>query len=178
MSHYDWSAEFKRVYHEGAARYRAGQTSQGKMFGEENLEFLRSIGCSAQELFDFIEDGVRYGEPSYEDALLVTSVRREYFIHVLKGQSGGPVAEMSSLPAKSAAVDGIAWLPRLIVKARLKLLGTMPDDLMYGCGGDRPFLRRMNVPLADFLRVVWANWDNVGAVIDFFKKKAADLEKK
>jgi hypothetical protein len=35
-------------------------------------------------------------------------------------------------PAKSAKVEGIAWLPRLITKARAKLAGSLPADLMYG----------------------------------------------
>ena len=176
MSRYDWPDEFKRVYGAGLKRYQAGQKSPRNLFDGEDLAFLATIGCSGQELFDFIDDGERYGEPSYEDTLLVTSVRREYFIQVLKGGSGGPVVDMASLPAKSAAIDGIPWLLRLIEKARAKLNGTMPDELMYGCGGDRPFLRNMNVPLADFLRVVWQHGDNDRAIIDFVKQSAAQRE--
>jgi hypothetical protein len=79
---------------------------------------------------------------------------------------------MEELPAKSAAVDGIAWLPRLLVKARLKLRGEMPDDLMYGCGGDRPFLRRMGTDLPEFLRWVRDAGDDDRKVIDQLKSGA------
>ena len=57
------------------------------------------------------------------------------------------------IPGKKDEVDGIAWLPRLIVKARAKLTGQLQPDLMYGCGGDRPFLRKRNSNLVDFLKV-------------------------
>ena len=40
--------------------------------------------------------------------------------------------EMDDFPAKADEVEGIAWLPRLIVKARAKLAGQLPADLMYG----------------------------------------------
>ena len=79
---------------------------------------------------------------------------------------------MASLPAKSAQVDGIAWLPRLIEKARLKLRGEMPDDLMYGCAGDRPFLREMNMNLPGFLELVRDSGDNNRRIIDAVKKAA------
>ena len=47
---------------------------------------------------------------------------------------------------------------------------------MYGCGGDRPFLRSMNVELAEFLRMVWAFGDNDRAIIDYVKERAAALK--
>ena len=67
-------------------------------------------------------------------------------------------------------MDGIAWLPRLIVKARAKLRGEMPPELMYGCGGDRPFLRGVNIHLADFLRVVWAAGEDDRRVVEHVKR--------
>ena len=39
---------------------------------------------------------------------------------------------MDEFPAKSDEAEGIAWLPRLITKARAKLAGSLPADLMYG----------------------------------------------
>ena len=62
-------------------------------------------------------------------------------IDVVKLPTGHTV-DMEQLPAKAAQVDGIAWLPRIIAKARAKLRGEMPPDLMYDCGGDRDFLER------------------------------------
>lgn len=80
---------------------------------------------------------------------------------------------MKELPAKSAAVDGIPWLPRLIVKARLKLRGEMNPDLMYGCGGDRPFLRERGMTLPQFLQLVRDKGDDDRAIIEAVKKSAA-----
>jgi hypothetical protein len=76
---------------------------------------------------------------------------------------------MSALPLKTDAVDGIAWLPRLIVKARLKLRGEMPPDLMYGCGGDRLFLRRMGLTLPGFLELVRDSGDDDLAIVEAVK---------
>jgi hypothetical protein len=82
---------------------------------------------------------------------------------------------MDSLPAKTAEVDGIPWLPRLIEKARAKLRGEMPPELMYGCGGDRPFLRRMNVELAEFLRLVWDAKNDERRILDYVKQRKAKI---
>jgi hypothetical protein len=69
-------------------------------------------------------------------------------------------------------VDGIAWLPRLIAKARLKLRGEMPPDLMYGCGGDRPFLRSVNLTLPQFLELVRDAGNDDRRIIDAVKASA------
>jgi hypothetical protein len=174
MSEYDWPQRFKEVYDAGLGRYEKGERAPGKLFSKSELEFLASIGCTAQELFDFIDDGVRYGEPSFETTLLTTAVRRDYFLLEQKGVHSKKEIDMDALPSKSQEVDGIAWLPRLIEKARAKLRGEMPADLMYGCGGDRPFLRSMNVELAEFLRLVWLCGDDNRKIIEYVKKRRAE----
>src|SRR5436305_1836710 len=72
MSSYDWPQRFKKVWDAASKRYHAGERNPQKLFSKSELEFLGSIGCAAQELFDFIDDGVRYGEPSFETTLLMT----------------------------------------------------------------------------------------------------------
>ena len=176
MSEYDWPTRFREVYTAATERYAKGERTPGSLFSASEREFLASIGCTAQELFDFIDDKARYGEPDYETTLLVTAVRRDYFRIVQGGIPSTNIVSMDSLPPKKEAIDGIEWLPRLIVKARAKLRGEMPPDLMYGCGGDRPFLRGMNVELAEFLRMVWAFGDNNRAIIDYVKERAAALK--
>jgi hypothetical protein len=172
MQLYDWPVEFRKVYDAGSKRYQAGERKPSKLFSKAETEFLMSIGCTTQELFDFIDDLAGYGEPVFETVLLTTAVRRDYFLLVQNGKWSGRQVSMDSLPAKTAEVDGIAWLPRLIEKARAKLRGEMPPDLMYGCGGDRPFLRGMNVELAEFLRLVWdANDDR--RIVDYVKGRKA-----
>jgi len=143
------------------------------MFGTGDREFLATIGCTAQELFDFVDDFLSYGDFDFETALEVTSIRREYFLNVMHGKSTGCVIPMGDLPAKSEKVDGIAWLPRLIAKARIKLRGEMDPDLMYGCAGDRPFLKEHKMTLPQFLQLVWDSGDDDRAIIETVKKCAA-----
>lgn len=155
MNDHEWQREFRGVWDRAEAAWHAGRKTPGTMFSAADAAFLAGLGCTTQELFDFVDDAQRYnGDPDYETTLAVTAIRRDYFLNVLGGKPAGRTATMASLPAKSAEVDGIAWLPRLIVKARLKLRGEMPADLMYGCAGDRPFLRRMNMTLPQFLELV------------------------
>lgn len=170
MQHYEWPVKFRKIYDRGVQSYRAGNRKASTMFNEEEKSFLASIGCTPQELFDFVEDFVNGGEPDFETVLLMTAVRRDYFLFVQKGKPSSRVIDMNKLPAKSAEVAGIAWLPRLIEKARAKLRGEMPPELMYGCGGDRPFLQGVNVEPADFLRMVWAAGDDNQKVIDHVLK--------
>lgn len=167
-----WEQQLREVWDRGVAAWQAGRRSPATMFDSADVAFLAGIGCTAQELFDFVDDSQRYGEPDFATTLAVTAIRRDYFLDVLKGVPAKRRATMESLPPKTAAVDGIAWLPRLIVKARLKLRGEMPDDLMYGCAGDRPFLREMNLTLPRFLELVRDHRDNDRAIIDAVKRAA------
>jgi len=175
MSNYDWPSEFRRVYDAATARYNNGEHGPRKLLSKQELEFMSSIGCTAQELFDFIDDLARYGEPTFETILLTTAVRRDYFLIEQNGVPSTKQVSMDSLPAKRDEVDGIAWLPRLIEKARAKLRGELPPELMYGCGGDRPFLRSMNVELAEFLRLVWICGNDNRRIVDYLKKKRAAM---
>jgi len=169
MNDSEWASEFQAIYEHGVAAWRAGRRSPATMFSAEDVAALAGNGCSAQELFDFVDDFLVYGEPDFATVLAVQSIRRDHFRLVLHGNSTGHVARMADLPAKTAAVEGIAWLPRLIVKARLKLRGEMPSDLMYGCGGDRPFLRSMNMTLPQFLELVRDSGDDDRRIIDAVK---------
>ena len=171
MDKYDWPLEFRKVYDAGTERYRKGERKPEKLLSRDELAFLRSIGCTAQELYDFIDDLARYGEPAFETVLLTTSVRRDYFLIEQDGRWEEKQISMDDLPAKKDEVDGSAWLPRLIEKARAQLRGTMPPDLMYGCGGDRPFLREMNVELSEFLSLVWCAGDDNRRIINYVKQK-------
>jgi len=169
----DWKLEFRKVWDRGVAAWQAGRRSPHKMFAPADVAFLEGIGCTAQELFDFVDDSLRYDDLDFDTALAVTAIRREYFLDVMRGKPTGRVVQMSELPAKSAAVDGISWLPRLIVKARVKLRGEMNPDLMYGCAGDRPFLRSHHMTLPQFLQLVRDKGDDDRAIIDALKKATA-----
>ena len=169
--HTHWPQTFKAVYHQAVAAYRAGQRGPSQLFSAKDAEFLASIGCTSQELYDFVEDAVNGGEPDFETCLLVTAARRDYFLVIQGGKWTGRTTPSATLPAKTAAVEGIPWLPRIIEKAKIKLRGEMEPDLMYGCGGDRPFLAKFDIHLADFLRKVWAANGDDQAVIDYVKSR-------
>jgi hypothetical protein len=175
MNEYDWPIEFRKAHAAGTERYLKGERNPEPIFTPAEKKFLLSIGCTPQEMYDFVDDLQRYGEPAFETALLMTAVRREYFLFVQKGKWSGKTISMDDLPSKKAEVEGIAWLPRLIEKAKAKLRGEMPADLMYGCGGDRPFLREMKTELSDFLRMVWLSNGDDRRVIDFVKRNAGLL---
>ena len=165
-----WSEQFRAVYDRALSAFRSGRSSVATLCDSADTAFLLSSGCSVQELYDFVEDAVDYGEPDLETVLDVQRIRRDYFLGILHGKWTGQVVPMSALPLKTEAVDGIAWLPRLIVKARLKLRGEMPPDLMYGCGGDRPFLRRMGLTLPGFLELVRDCGDDNLAIVEAVKR--------
>jgi Domain of unknown function (DUF5069) len=167
-----WKTLLNEVHSQGVAAWKAGRRSPTNMFTPEALEFLRSSGCSAQEMFDFVDDLQIYGEPDFKTVYGIQVLRRCYFKEIMHEIPSSHTASMESLPPKSLAVDGIAWLPRLIVKARLKLRGEMPPDLMYGCGGDRPFVIRMGMTLPSFLKLVWDCGDNDAEIVASIKKAA------
>src|SRR3954452_13497013 len=114
----DWNREFFNVWQRALAAWKAGRKSAHTMFEPADLSFLATIGCTAQELFDFVDDSLRYDDVDFEAVLAVTAIRRKYFLEVMHGKPTGRVVSMRELPAKSDEVDGIAWLPRLIAKAR------------------------------------------------------------
>jgi hypothetical protein len=167
-----WRTLLNEVHSQGVAAWNAGRRSPETMFTPEALAFLNSSGCSAQEMFDFVDDLQRYGEPDFDTVHGIQALRLRYFKEVMHETPSSHTASMESLPPKSQAVDGIAWLPRLIVKARLKLRGEMNPDLMYGCGGDRPFVIRMGMTLPSFLKLVWDCGDNDAQIVASVKKAA------
>ena len=168
----DWQIRFRQVYDRGVAAWQTGRRSPETMFTHDDAASLATMGCTAQELFDFVDDGQTYGEPDFATTLAVAAIRRDYFLNVMNGQPTGRTASMDDLPAKTFTVDGIAWLPRLIAKARLKLRGEMPADLMYGCGGDRPFLRGMKMDLPGFLKLVWECGEDDRRIVEAVKQSA------
>ena len=154
---YRWHHELKQLFVLALERYRAGERDPARFFNAAGQAYLASIGMTPQELYDFAEDHVKYeGDPDWDTVLLIQSARRDYFQTVLRGQRSGNVVDMDALPPKDARLDGVPWLPRLIEKARAKLHGEMPADLMYGCGGDRKFFQEHGLHPADFLRHFWA----------------------
>ncbi|NDV61507.1 DUF5069 domain-containing protein [Puniceicoccales bacterium CK1056] len=164
---YTFHVPLKEIWVKAVKLYQDGNRDSSTYFNTGETAFLESIGHTAQEVFDFAEDFVNGGEPDFETFLLVASLRRFYFLHVMKGDKSDVVVDTGDLPAKDLSVAGIDWLPRIMPKARAKLRGEMSDDLMYGCGGDRKFFKANNLHPAEFLAFVMQNFDNDEAIIDF-----------
>lgn len=172
MDNYNWAKTLREIFEDGMSAYRAGTHDPEAMFDATQCKFLGEIGATAQEIFDFVEDTFYGGEPGFETTLLVAAARREYFLTVQNGKPSERVIDMDDLPPKDARLDGIEWLPRIIEKARVKLRGEMPPDLMYGCGGDRAFLREYGIHPADFLREVWAAGQDTQRILKFVRTSA------
>ena len=128
----NWRQQFHELFFTGVKRYEAGRQSPETMFEPEDIAFLESIGCSALEMFDFCDDYVRWGDVIYEHVEELQAVRLDHFKNTLNSKPAERRMAIDEFPAKSAEVEGIAWLPRLITKARAKLVGNLPADLMYG----------------------------------------------
>ena len=166
-----WAALFQEVYDSAAERYHAGQRSAANLVTSDEALFLASIGGTAQELYDFVEDWVEAGEPSFEVVLRITTVRREYFLKEQQGEPSALPISMHAVPPKDATLGGFSWLPRIIAKAKAKLRGELPSDLMYGCGADRRFLKSMGADAEEFLRVIWEAGDDDEKILDYVKEK-------
>jgi len=174
MDNYNWPKRFREVFKDGLDAYRAGAHDAASMFVAEQQMFIDALGATSQEIFDFIEDTFHGGEPGFETTLLITAIRRDYFLRVQKGMRSARIIDMDELPAKSAQLGGIEWLPRIIEKARAKLRGEMPSDLMYCCGGDRVFLSEHGIHPADFLREVWDAGNDTTRILDYVRQSAAE----
>lgn len=169
MSNYSWDTTFVELFERCLARYRAGDEDFEAYYSDDDREFLRSIGYKSREFFDFVEDFGDGGSPSLTTAVMIASVRRDFLDVVLGGEISSHEIKPEELPGKQEELDGIAWLPRIIVKARGKLRGELDPDIMFCCGGDRNFLRTHDIAPADFLRAVWAAGDDDGKIVDFVK---------
>ncbi|MFZ4766042.1 MAG: hypothetical protein ACOYMN_13915 [Roseimicrobium sp.] len=168
---YNWAALFGEIFVDCCEAYEEGENDYNTWFEAEDLAFLESIGCKPRELFDFVEDCVNAegGEPTPETALLVAAVRRDCFLIEQDGVASTRVVAPAALPAKTEALDGIVWLPRIIAKAEAKLRGEMDPEIMFGCGGDRAFLSEHKIHLADFLRAIWAAKGDTQRIVHFVK---------
>ncbi|HMJ89998.1 MAG TPA: DUF5069 domain-containing protein, partial [Candidatus Acidoferrum sp.] len=156
MDHYNWARNFRELFEDSMDVYRSGKRDAAVLFHDAHQQLLLSIGATPQEIFDFVEDTFHGGDPGFETTLLVTAVRRDYLLVIQQGVRSDHLIDMDALPEREAQLGGVEWLPRIIAKARAKLRGEMPPELMYCCGGDRAFLREHGIHPADFLREVWA----------------------
>ena len=172
MKHYDFANTFRTLYDKAAKLYASGQTDKAAYFTADEQAFLAANGIGIQAMYDYAEDHNGYGEPGYDRALEIETIRRDYFLNAQQGKASAVVLDQAKMPGKSEAVKGIEWLPRLIPKAKAKLRGELPASLMYSCGGDRAFFKQHDILPAEFLSLVWRHENNDGAIIDWVVKRS------
>jgi hypothetical protein len=171
MKHYNFADQFRALYDKAVKLYGSGNTDQTTYFSADEKAYLAANGISVQNMFDYAEDHHGYGEPGYDRALAMELVRRDYFLNVQGGKPSTTVIDVAKMPAKTDAVKGIEWLPRLIPKTKAKLRGELPASLMYSCGGDRNFFRTHDIHPAEFMSVVWRHLDDDDAIVDWVLKR-------
>lgn len=170
-----WNDQFLKLFKRCLEQYRGGNDDFHSYYSEDDIDFLASIGYKPRELFDFVEDLADEGEPTESTALLVAAVRRDYFLTIQKGVHSDKEITSADLPTFGDLLDDIPYLPRILTKARAKLKGELDPDIMYGCGGDRNFLKQNgNIHPADFLRHVWASGDDNEHILEFVQSQRPD----
>ena len=163
----DWKDQFRTLFASKVTTYKNGIQNPVAMFSKEEENFLRSIGATTQEIYDFVEDWCDDGEPDPEMVVAITQIRRDYFLNNQQGQYSTFVRNTDLFPPREASLAGLEWFPRIIEKAKAKLQGELPSDLMYSCGGDRRFLKKVKVNPDEFLQVVREAGDDVDHIVQF-----------
>jgi len=169
MASYNWTERLRAIYDKTIDLYRGGNRDLSSYFTQEETTWLASVGLRPINLYDWAEDVTGAGEPDWNTALLIAAARRDYFLVHQKGATATTVTEATELPAKTEELDGIPWLPRIIAKATCFLKGGLCHDIMYGCGGDRRFLKEHDIHPADFLRAVWASGGDQAKVLNYVR---------
>jgi hypothetical protein len=174
MKHFDFPRQFRALYDKAVGLYAQGKRGPESFFTKEEQAFLAANGITPQHLYDYAEDHNGYdGEPGFEHALGIELVRRDYFLNAQGGRASSTPLDATKLPAKSDAVRGIAWLPRLLPKARAKLRGELPSSLMYSCGGDRAFFKEHDILPHEFLALVWRHEKDEAAIVDWVARRSS-----
>ncbi|MFA6961658.1 MAG: DUF5069 domain-containing protein [Opitutaceae bacterium] len=176
MSHYAFAQTFRTLYDKAIALYADGRRGADTYFNADESAWLASNGITAQHLYDYAEDFHGYdGDPSYDIALGIEYIRRDFFLNVQHGKASTVVADPATWPAKDAAALGITWLPRILPKARAKLRGELPSSMMYGCGGDRNFFHTHDIHPTEFLNLIWRLDGNDAAIIDWVVRRSSGV---
>jgi hypothetical protein len=169
MHSYLWTRRLRELYDKSVDLYRNGNRDLESYLTADETAWLTSVGLRPINLYDWAEDMVSAGEPDWNTVLLIAAARRDYFLVHQKGVTQTSITESGELPPKDSELDGIHWLPRIIAKATCFLQGGLCHEIMYGCAGDRRFLKEHDIHPADFLRAVWASCGDHRKILSFVK---------
>ena len=159
----------KEIHRKGAEGYKNGCRDAENLVPREDLDFLASLGISPQVLLDYTEDFVRSGDPDSATFVRVAEIRRDYLLKVQKGIPDRNIVQEPELPLREDEWDGIPWLPRIAKIALCFLNGTLCRDVMYGCSGDRAFLRKHLLTLPGFLEQVRDSNDDRAKLVQYVR---------
>jgi hypothetical protein len=157
------------IHRKAVAAYQSGCRDADNLAPREEVNFLATLGVSSQVLLDYAEDFVRYGEPDCATFLRVMEIRGDYFRRVQKGIPSARIVQEPELPLRENEWEGVAWLPRITSKAGCFLDGSLCKEVMYGCSGDRAFLRKFLLTLPGFLEKVRDSGDDASKLLDYVR---------
>lgn len=173
IHHYDYTKTLESFWNKTVSFIQNGHLNWREYFDLGEIAMMASAGLKPFEIFDFAEDFVAQGEPDFVTFMLIHQVRRHYFFYKQKGIHSSSECDSRLLPSRDAQCEGIPWLPRIIAKATAKLRGELTPDIMYGCGGDRAFLKKYDMHPADFLFMVWECEENPDAIVTWIKTRSS-----
>ncbi len=159
----------KEIHRKAVTGYQCGFRDADKLAPCDDVEFLATLGVSSQILLDYAEDCARHGEPDCATFLRVVEIRCDYFRKVQKGISASRIVLEPELPLREEKWEGISWLPRITQKARCLLEGTLCKEVMYGCSGDRAFLRKFLLTLPGFLETVQKSGEDTSKILQYVR---------
>jgi hypothetical protein len=165
--------ELNQLHEQASANYRAGCRTPSQILATADLDALAKFGLSAQSLYDAVDDLARYGEPDKAVFVELAQMRADYFHTTLQGRPPSRIVQEGELPPKTVEFEGVSWLLRIIRKAQCFLEGSLCDDIMYGCAGDRSFLKKYNATLPAFLAVVRDTHGNPAKALRFLTDSRA-----
>ena len=76
MDSASWQDEFRALFDRAVEKFSQGTRAPWGLFTQEEQEFLASIGATAQEIFDFVEDWVEDEAPDRDTVVRITAIRR------------------------------------------------------------------------------------------------------
>ena len=100
MTHYSYQENLEKLWKTGVERYKSGRRTVENIVVDEEEIFLTSIGLNVIDLFDYVEDFVLEGEPTWNTFAAICEVRRNYFLQCQKGTPSIHVVKMDELPPK------------------------------------------------------------------------------
>ncbi len=159
----------KEIHRKAVLGYQNGCREAESLVPRMDIDFLASLGVPAQVLLDYAEDFARSGDPDCATFVRVVEIRRDYLRTVQKGIPATSVIPEPALPLREDEWDGIPWLPRITQKAKCFLEGSLCREVMYGCSGDRAFLRKHLLTLPGFLEKVRDSRDDRAKILQYVR---------